>query len=186
LRSPQTKVPVSWSSDGRYLLFEVNDEKTGDDLWALPLFGGGSAFPIANGSSDQTSGSFSPDNRWVAFESNESGRPEVYVQAFPEAGEKWQVSLDGGGDPQWRADGQEIFYVGLDGTLMAAPVSSPVDGGKQIEPRKPVPLFHTRIVIGRGRSHQYAVTRNGQRFLLIVPVETAPPPITVLLNWAKR
>ena len=110
---------------------------------------------------------------------------DVLERAFPEAVEKWQISLDGGGDPQWRADSSEIFYVGLDGTLMAAPVSIS-SGDKPIEPRKPVPLFHTRIVIARGRSHQYAVTRNGQRFLLAGPMEPAPPPITVLLNWAKR
>jgi hypothetical protein len=118
---------------------------------------------------DQGVGSFSPDSRWIAYESNESGRYEVYIQPFPESGEWLQISLDGSADPRWRADGKEVFYVAPDGTLMATAVSVNA-GNKQIQPGKPTPLFRTLLGTG-GRPHGYDVDRAGQRFLIPTPVE---------------
>jgi len=94
-----------------------------------------------------------------------------------------QISLDGGGDPRWRGDGKEVFYVALDGTLMAATVSVSA-GSKQIQAGKPTTLFRT--LLGTGRPHGYAVDRAGQRFLIPTPVEKNMPPITILLNWSAR
>jgi serine/threonine protein kinase len=184
LESTQTKTANSWSSDGRYLLFQAQGEKTGADLFALPLFGNAKPLPIAVRSFDQYSASFSPDSRWLAFESNESGQNEVYVQPFP-TGEKIQVSLAGGGDVSWRRDGKEIFFLATDGTLMAAAVSIP-SGAGPIHFAKPVPLFPTHyLTIGRGKAHGYAITRDGQRVLMPIPVDKTPPSITLLLNWTK-
>jgi Tol biopolymer transport system component len=185
VESSQTKIPSSWSSDGRYLLFAMIDEKTGSDLWARPFFDDGKPFPLANRDFGEFIGSFSPDNRWILYESNGSGRPEVYIQSFPELGEKRQISFEGGGDPRWRRDGKEIFYIAPDGTLMATTVSS-LPGEKQIRSEKPVPLFPTTLTIGGGKPHGYAVAADGQRFLLPVPVQKNAPPIMLLLNWAEK
>jgi eukaryotic-like serine/threonine-protein kinase len=106
VETSQTKVPLAWSPDGRYFLFGITETKTGKDLWAQPLFGEGKAFPFAQQEFDQLTAAFSPDARWVVYESNESGQPEVYIQAFPESGEKFRISLEGGGDPRWSANGK--------------------------------------------------------------------------------
>jgi len=184
MESSETKTPNDWSADGRYFLFSVTHEKTGRDIWARPFFGAGTPFPVVEREFDQAVGSFSPDSRWIAYESNESGRYEVYIQPFPESGERLQISLDGGADPRWRADGKEVFYVAPDGTLMAAAVSVNA-GNKQIQAGKPTPLLRTLLGTG-GRPPGYDVDRAGQRFLIPTPVEKNIPPITILLNWAAR
>jgi len=184
MESSDTKTPLDWSPDGRYFLFAVTDEKTGRDIWARPFFGAGAPFPVIEREFDQAVGSFSPDSRWIAYESNESGRSEVYIQPFPESGERLQVSLDGGGDPRWRGDGKEIFYLAPDGTLMAATVSVNA-GNKQIQAGKPTALFRT-LLGTLGRPHGYDVDRDGRRFLVPTPVEKNMPPITILLNWAGQ
>jgi Tol biopolymer transport system component len=183
VESTQTKGLAGWSPDGRFLLFTEKDEKTGSKLWALPLAGQAHPQLAVHRDGEQFTGSVSSDNQWLVYESNDSGRPEIYVQRFSEPGERSQISLDGGGDPRWRADGKEIFYVSPDGTLMAVTVSVAA-GGKQITPSKPTPLFQTSsLSFGRGKEHGYAVSRDGQRFLLSVPIEKTAPPITILLNW---
>jgi hypothetical protein len=124
----------------------------------------------------------------VAYQSNESGRFEVYLQPFAAAGQggKWQVSPEGGTQPRWRGDGRELFYVGLDGSLMAVPVKPAVDG-QGLEAGSPLSLFRARIVGGAtpaANKHQYAVAPDGQRFLINVTAEEASgAPITVILNW---
>jgi len=166
-------------------LFALSGQKNGYDLWARQFVGEDKTFPITQRESDQFAGNFSPDGHWIVFESNESGRSEVYVQAFPQSGEKWQISLEGGGDPRWRADGKEVFYVALDGTLMSATVSV-APGSNAVKVDKPQLLFQTPLTVGRGRPHGYAVSRDGQRFLMPIPLEKNTPPITILLNWADR
>ncbi|MGH9256300.1 MAG: TolB family protein [Vicinamibacterales bacterium] len=118
-------LPVSWSPDGRLVLYQRADPKTGTDLWVLPTIGAlrqaqgvpsqsrdeRKPFPVVQTAMDQPGGEFSPDGRWLAYESNESGRFEVYVQPFPEAGGKWQISSVGGTQPRWRRDGKELYYV---------------------------------------------------------------------------
>jgi Tol biopolymer transport system component len=200
LVSQQNKTPLDWSRDGRFLLFSVLDAKTQSDLWVLPMApSNGSAdarkpFPIVQTSFDETQGQFSPDGRWIAYTSNESGRDEVYVRPFSEAGGKSQVSTGGGSQPRWRADGKELFYVAADAHLMAVPVRATSEG-RAIDPGTPLMLFPTHLANGAGISltgYQsralYAVTRDG-RFLMNASTDPAAadiPPLTVVLNWQEE
>ena len=123
---------------------------------------------------------FSPDGRWVAFQTNESGRFEVVVQPFPDAGGKWQVSTTGGAAPRWRADGKELYFLAPDATLMAVPVTA---AGTSFAAGTPVALFPARIEGGATNRPQYAVARDG-RFLITQPVgDATAAPITLILNW---
>jgi hypothetical protein len=124
-----------------------------------------------------------PNGRWVAYESDESGRKEVYVQSFPASGAKWQVSVGGGSQPRFRRDGKELFYLGADRRLMAVEVKTEAATFASGAPRA---LFETRISKGEDRpGDQYAVTADGQRFLVnTVAAEGADSPVTVVLNWA--
>jgi eukaryotic-like serine/threonine-protein kinase len=180
-----TGFPLSWSSDGRLVLYSRADVKTGVDLWALPMTGEPKPFAIMRTAMDQRGGEFSPDGRWLAYESNESGRFEVYVQSFPEAGGKWQASSAGGTQVRWRRDGRELYYVAPDGRLMAVSVEANSDG-KTLNFGVPMSLFQTRLATGAnvipGRP-EYAVAPDG-RFLMNAIVDDTPPsPITVVVNW---
>jgi Tol biopolymer transport system component len=183
LGTPITKVTQDWSKDGRFLLYYVNS-KTGRDLWAMDMIGQDhKARVVANTPFEEVLAQFSPDGRWVAYQTNESGRFEIVVQPFPDAGGKWQVSTGGGVTPRWRADGKEIYFLAPDATMMAAPVTA---SGKTFESGTPMALFPTRILGGGAVSTnrpQYAVARDG-RFLINQPVkEAAATPITLLMNW---
>ncbi len=139
----------------------------------------------------ERNGQFSPDGRWVAYQSNESGREEIYIRPFagpaasgavaPAAGGQWQVSTAGGRYPRWRRDGAELYYVSPTGALMAAPITVT---GASVPPGAPVALFPTRIGGGveaiQGR--QYDVTRDG-RFLINTVLDEAAAPITLIQNW---
>ncbi len=125
---------------------------------------------------------FSADGRWIAYVSDESGQQEVYVQSFPASASKWRISPDGGSQPRWRQDGREILYLTADGRLMAAGVSS----GVGFEAASPTPLFRTEAMNQdvAGTAIQYAVTSDGQRFLVSSPVASQRgEPLTVVLNW---
>jgi hypothetical protein len=128
-------------------------------------------------------GQCSQDVKWIAFQSNESGRFEIYVQAFPRAGKKIQVSVDGGTQVRWRGDGKALFYIGLDEELREVPLHFNTSGN--IEPAPPVSLFKSRIGIRteQGSIQQYAVSADGNRFLMnVVTREQAVSPITVILH----
>ena len=182
LVTPESKEPLSWSLDGRFILYAVRKaNKLDRDLSALPLTGDRKPFSVVQTPAEESWGQFSPDGRWVAYQSNESGRMEVYVQAFPETGGKRQISSKGGSQIRWRPDGRELFYVAADDHLMAAPITDGVDG--QLEVGAPVPLFSTKISPYYGTVAQFAVAPDG-RFLMNVVVEApTAPPITVVLNW---
>jgi Tol biopolymer transport system component len=185
LELPGTTYPTDWSSDGRFVLYGETSPASGYDLWALPMFGDRKPIPVANREFDEVSGRLSRDLRWVAYESNEAGRFEIVVQAFRDPTVKWQISSGGGMQPRWRDDGRELFYVAADGTLMAAPIIPLPDGGT-LQPGRPAPLVRNRLVFDayRGvRFNRYAVTPDGQRFLMIVPAEEAIAPVVVILNW---
>jgi Tol biopolymer transport system component len=178
------RLPSSWSLDGRYLLYRTQSAKTRYDLWAWPLDGTAASFPIAQTEADERDGEFSPDGRWVAFESDESGRFEIYVQRFPGPGTKWPISTSGGAQVRWSRDGRELFYVSLDGRLMA--VSVRLDAERQtVEAGAPVALFATHV--GSPVSvfrQQYAVTGDGRRFLFNTLVDdNRVSPITIIQNW---
>jgi Tol biopolymer transport system component len=134
---------------------------------------------------DETEGQFSPDGRWVAFVTNESGRPEVFVQSFPGGQARTQISPSGGTEVRWSGDGNEIFYVGPDGKMMAVSIAF---GGPSPSVKLPVPLFQTHLATGTnvlGNKPQYAVSRDG-RFLLNTAIESASAPIVVSVNWMKK
>ncbi|HEY5618926.1 MAG TPA: hypothetical protein VIK60_13365, partial [Vicinamibacterales bacterium] len=188
LATPQAKVPLDWSPDGRFLLYRVEPRAASYDLWALPMEGDEKPFPIVQTNFDERDGQFSPDGRWIAYESNQSGRFEIYVQSFPAGGGKWQMSTNGCAQVRWRRDGKELFCIGLDGRLLAVPFQVGSDG-QAVEPSSPVALFATRIPGGAIQGafrQQYAVSPDGQRFLINSLIAGAASPITLVLNWRPR
>jgi hypothetical protein len=119
----------------------------------------------------------------VAFQSNESGRHEVYIQPFKRSGERLRISGAGGVQVQWRADGRELFYLSLEGELMAVPIAV-MEGGRSLRPGAPVSLFQTRLGTIQGVAlHNYLAAPDGQHFLLDTLVEQQPAPINLILNW---
>ena len=182
--SPDDKIPSDWSADGRVLLF-VNFVKNVPDLWALPIEsqGVGTPFPVVRTRFSEDQGQFSPDGRWIAYRTNESGQDEIYVQAFPGPGGKARVSTEGGSQPRWRRDGKELFFVAPDNRLMAVPVALP-SNGQAPNVSAPVALFSTGLASRGAPKHQYAVAPDGQRFLMVVSAdETIASPITIVQNW---
>src|SRR5262249_890055 len=140
--STENKFAMDWSPDGQFLLYSVDSAKTASDLWSVSLSDKKSV-PILQTNADETNARFSPDGRWIVFQSNETGRYEVYVEAFPGPLVKSApISTNGGLYPQWRADGKEIFYIGLDNRLMGVPVTLHPNG--QVDSGVPVSLFQLR------------------------------------------
>jgi eukaryotic-like serine/threonine-protein kinase len=175
-----------WSPDGRYLMYRTGTSGTGDgfDLWILPLFGDRKPFPYVAGPGDQLYAQFSPDGRWVAYTSNETGRNEVYVAPFPRTGAKWQVSQNGGTLPRWRRDGAELFFAGFSsGEFAVAQVNAH-------GPNFAVGDIHDLFVINNMSpsiaSDQYDVSANGKRFLVITTGEGGTQPLTLVQNWAAE
>ena len=179
LESPRTKIPVDWLRDGRFLLYQEVDPQTGWDVWALPMSGDRTRIAIANTSFEERGGQFSPDGRWVAYQSNVTGPFEIYVRSFPGPGGTWKVSAAGGTDPRWRADGRELFFIAPDAKLMAASVRI---SSSSFEIGSPTALFQTRIVTASTLKHEYAVSADG-RFLVNTVFDDAVSPVTLLLNW---
>jgi serine/threonine protein kinase/Tol biopolymer transport system component len=180
--SPEVKIPCDWSPDGRFLLYYVPDPKTGTDLWVLPSESR-VPFVFLKTDANELWGQFSPDGRWVAYQSNETGRYEIYVRPFSGPGGAAPVSTAGGVYPRWSHDGRELYFIAPDAKMMSASIranATAVDSGA------PTPLFQTRRLGGGlnviGRSHQYDVARDG-RFLINVDAESSAPPITLLMNW---
>lgn len=170
------------------------------DIWVVPREGDRTPWAFLQTRFRELYGVFSPDGCWVAYQSDESGRPEIYVRPFVPpsrsasadkssaaattsgAGAQWQVSTAGGIMPTWRADGKEVYYLNPAGAMMAVPITAT---GATIEPGAPIVLFPTRIYGGGVdalQNRQYDVTRDG-RFLINTIVDETPPPITLLMNW---
>jgi dipeptidyl aminopeptidase/acylaminoacyl peptidase len=167
---------TDWSPDGRLIVFESHSEKTQSDLWILPVANSGKPEPLVQTPFAEYGARFSPDGRWIAYVSNESGQDEIYVQGFPSSSRRIQVSAGGGEDPTWRADGKEIFYVSSKGTLMAAGIAADASG---LEGAPPKELF--RITGG-----SYTAAPDGQRFLAASGVvDPSTAPVTVVLNWTR-
>ena len=164
-----------WSADGRLILYNLNSA----DVWALSLTGDRKPAPVLRGPFAEQQAKLSPDGRWIAYRSNEAGREDVYVQSFPPAGGKWQISTAGGSDPQWRKDGKELFYL-ADAKMMAVEVKT---AASNFEAGIPKVLFEARVMAAAVRN-RYLVADNGRRFLINTPVEeAASSPINVVLNW---
>ena len=177
--SGRPAIPLHWSPDGRHLLFGVIDPKTQSDLWVMPL-PDGKPVPYLAGPFYEDQGQFSPDGRWVAYMSNESGANNIYVQSFPAGAGKFQISTTLGNEPRWRRDGKEIYYTGPQGIMAVEVKTSP-----KFESSVPKPIGRPEIYqqSAYNSPFRYDVTADGKRFLLIAPVATAAAPITVVLNW---
>ena len=146
-------------------------------------------FPFLKTPFEERNGQFSADGKWIAYQSNESGRFEIYVQPFPGPGRKFQISTNGGAQPRWNKDSNEIFYVSLDSKMMAAPVKLSADG-QSLETGTPAVLFPVRIAGGPTpgiNKQQYAVSSDGQRFLVnLAADEAVASPITLIYNWKPQ
>jgi Tol biopolymer transport system component len=173
------KYPNDWSRDGKHILYN-----RGTDLWFLTL-------PELKASlflkavSILRNGQFSPDGKWVAYASNETGKWEIYVTSFPDARGKWQVSTGGGEQPRWRGDGKELYYLSSDRKMMTVPVTL----GDKFDAGIPVVLFQAtpRQPVTSTDQFVYDVSRDGQRFLINTPVKQADnPPMSVVLNWTAK
>jgi Tol biopolymer transport system component len=186
LRSDISKFPTDWSKDGRYILFGVKGPGTDLDIWGLSA-GDRRSAPIMNTVFSESFASVSPDGKWMAYQSDQGGKIEVYIQAFDglNGGTKrrWQISKGQSGMPRWRSDSSELFYITADGRMMAVAVHTGNDGG--IEATAPQFLFQTRPVPKTWNF--YDVSGDGQRFVLNMPLEwTSANPITVVTNWTEK
>jgi len=192
--SSEAKFPSDWSRDGKFLIFTNQSGKTRSDLWALPMTGASKPSdrkPILLLQTQYTEmqGQLSPDSRWLAYTSNESGLHQVYVQPFapgwdkPIAG-KWQISTSGGQQPRWSGDGKELFYMAPDRKLMAVAIKA---GGQSFDRGTPQALFDSKssVPLGGVLAFGYAVAADGKRFLMPVAAgsQGAAPPLTVVVNW---
>jgi serine/threonine protein kinase len=175
-------IPVSWSHDGRYIVFSRLKATSGVDTWVLQTSPEKKATPFVESPFDKIHGRVSPDGRWMAYATNDTGIYQIVVQSFPDpTGGKWQVTAQGGVEPKWRHDGRELYYLALDGKLMAVPVR----GGPTFEVGTPIPLFETPLTVTRpiaSRDRRYDVAADG-RFLIVAPIQSAAAPVTVVVNW---
>jgi hypothetical protein len=171
--------PKDVSPDGRLLLTETRGRAR--DLMVGNADGTGSLTPVADARADESGGQFSPDGRWIAYVSNESGRYEVYLQPFPATGGRRQISIAGGAQPRWRKDGRELFFLTLQGVLMSAAMTL----GNDVTIEPPREVFDTGIGMTTGSlfTPRYDVTADGQRFLVTVPEAEQSSSIRVVLNW---
>jgi Tol biopolymer transport system component len=170
--------PTDWSRDGRFVLFTfAGTFPATADIWALPLFGDRTPLPVAQTEFAETLGTFSPDGRWIAYTTTETGQPNVYVQPFLRAGGKYRISPNGGRNPHWRADGKELFYL----TLVGAMTAVTIDATDVVAAGLPKALFSAGAV---SANQTFSVTKDGQRFLVSTrPQDAASTPLTVIVNW---
>ena len=170
------RYPLDWSRDGKYVIYQ-----RGSDLWGV-TFPELTATLFLKAASAPNGARFSPDSKWVAYASNESGRWEIYVTSFPAAHGKWQVSNAGGEQPKWRSDGKELFYLAPDGKIMATPVTI----GANFDAGSPVALFQAnpREMVATSERFAYDVRKDGQRFLINTQLKSALTPMSVVMDWA--
>jgi dipeptidyl aminopeptidase/acylaminoacyl peptidase len=178
--SPERLLDTNWSRDGKFVVFTTMTENAQGDIWVLPNPLGDAAsrkpFPFVQTSAYEFAGRISPDGKYLAYGSNESGPMQVYVQSFPAKDAKFQISTDGGTRPVWSHDGKELFYISNSGKIMAVDVK----GGVTFEHRLPQPLFEVRTA----NNARFDVTPDGKRFLVVsTSIADAEPSLMVVLNW---
>ena len=181
LENSDSNTPEDWSRDGRFLSVQTipAQGKRTYQVWVLELDGKKKVTAVGTGGNNgQADSRFSPDGRWLAYDSDESGRFEVYVQTFPGPGGKWQVSAAGGGFPHWRGDGKELFYLSPDNKMMAVPLET----SPAFHAGAPAPLFS----VHPGNGSVYDVAADGKRFLVnSLPADQGSPPLSLLVNWTS-
>jgi Tol biopolymer transport system component len=188
LKNSSSEVPVSWSHDARYIVFSrfKPSGQSGIDTWVADVSGAEpKAFPFMESPFDRGQARISPDGRWLAYTTNDSGTYQIVVQSFPDpTGGRWQISAQGGIEPKWSHNGRELYYLAFDGKLMVVPIKADA----AFVAGTPAPLFDTPLVVNRTqapRDRRYDVAPDG-RFLIAVPVGTAVPnPVTALINWTS-
>ena len=177
-RANQSIVVDSWSPDGRLILYDEEDAPGKSGIWQLPLQSDRKPVAVLRSDFVVRSARLSPDQRWMAYVSNETGRDEIYVQSFPGPSGKSMISAAGGTEPSWRGDARELFFLSAGRVLM----SVQTDGSSQVlRAGVPRPLFPTR------QAQWYALSGDGRRFLVpMTPEYTDPPSIDVVLNWQEE
>jgi serine/threonine protein kinase/Tol biopolymer transport system component len=179
--SPYDKAPLDWSPDGRFILYGQREPKTGQNaLWALPVDRASAPFLAVPAHFAADQGQFSPDGKWIAFRSSESGG--IYISPFRGSGRSWRVSDGNGSQPRWRHNGKELFYITSDGTLMFVPIAL-TPRGDEVRMGKASALFATHLANVRSPKPQYAVSSDGQRFLIAVAQVPTVTPLTFVINW---
>jgi eukaryotic-like serine/threonine-protein kinase len=191
LSTPNDKTADQWSKDGRFVIYSEVDPKSKRDLWVLPVGPDAPAdrkpVPFLTTEFNEIQGQLSPDSRWMAYVSDESGQSEVYVRPFPAADGKWRISTAGGEQPRWRGDGKELFFVAADGTMTAVAVGTSGESTHTLEAATQVPLFDAHLVpAGGGLTFQYDVSADGQRFLINKAGEAAQTLLNVIVNWTEE
>jgi Tol biopolymer transport system component len=185
LQSQQSVYMNDWSPDGRYLVYTQQNSEGRFELWLLPMDRERKPQLLLNTAFNDSQGQVSPDSKWIAFTSDESGGfNEVYVTSFPTAGNRWRVSSNGGSFPRWSRDGKELFYRTLDGTLMVTPVRTDAHG---LQFGTSASLFRVPEPLGIF-AYPYDVAPDGKRILAIVPSKVGgdSPSLTVLVNWDAK
>ena len=182
-----------WSRDGRFVIYTENNPKTRADIWYAPVESGKldekAAVKLLGTDAVESQGQLSPDGKWLAYYSDESGKGEVYVRPFPSGSQVWKVSADAGREPRWRSDGKDLYFsnAGLAGrtTLMAATVDADGRGGLRIG--SPQKLFDARVLpyVPQGNTFSYSPHPDRRRFLVNVLGETGEPTVNVITNWQK-
>jgi Tol biopolymer transport system component len=183
LSTAQTKTASDWSPSGDVLLFRSIDPISKSDLWALPMHGEHKPWVVLKTDADERDAQFSPDGQWIAYESDRSGRSEIFLQRFSKPGPARLISSGGGTQVRWRRDGREIFYIREDGTLMVVAIEN-LSADPSVEPSvgTPAALFTIPVVAGGPGLQQYTPSPDGRRFLVNVNRER-PEPINVVLHW---
>jgi serine/threonine protein kinase/Tol biopolymer transport system component len=181
--SPDAKYFTDWSRNGQFVLFDRLDAKTNFDVWLLPLAGDRKPRPLVASRFSETSARFSPDANWIAYVSDESGRSEVWVQRLDREARRWQISNAGGFQPQWARDSAELFYIAPDRQMMTVRLKLDVT---KFEATVPAPVFETAVPDLENARNRYAVTADGQRFLInTLLLDERDKPITILVNWSS-
>ena len=178
LKTDSNKAPSDWSAAGRYIVYTEQNAKTRGDIWLLPLSGDRKPIPFVQTEFNENSGHLSPDGKWMAYQSNDTGRGEIYVQSAPPSSNKWKISNEGGAVPRWRRDGKELFYFQINAGLVSVDIKGR-NAPNQFEVG--LPQFLVRALVTA-----YDVSSDGQRFLVEGRAAAADnsSKLTVVINWS--
>jgi len=186
-------IPQSWAPDGKTIVYQTVAGETGNDLWLLHLDGDRKASPLVTEKGNQVLGQISPDGKWLAYQSSETSRNEIYVVPFPSpAGIKYQVSNNSGRAPRWRHDSRELIYIDDQRVFWSVDIHA---SGSKLDPGLPKSLFNSSLLFPAhpgGAYFPFAVSGDGQRFVVQYPASSTPVaenpgtfPIVVVLNWLQ-